>query len=223
MPRLYQYPEHLTRPGRWWYNYGMRALIVLVVCVGLWGIRVPAAWAQSTPSEFFMEEFTFGLLGGLVGGPTLELIYVSTLCREAPNPALCQELGIVAMQLVVYTITLPAGASAGIIIAGSWRGVENSLMGYLLTYTFATVGSLTGWLNAAGIIQVMDFLMLTLGWDLSDYISDIYTFTRVALPILYASFLGTVGFNTNARLRQSPAPLASSALSWRLPLFTVHF
>nr|BAL58605.1 hypothetical protein HGMM_OP2C155 [Candidatus Acetothermum autotrophicum] len=197
----------------------MRVLVGVLVLVAVSGGS--SVFAQSQPGDFFMEEFTFGLLGGLVGGPTLELLYVSTLCREAPNPALCQELGIAAMQLAVYLITLPAGVSAGVIIAGSWRGVENTLTGYLLTYTFATVGSLTGWLNAAGIIQVMDFLMLTLGWDLSDYISDIYTFTRVALPILYASFLGTVGFNTNARMRQASALMA--APSWKLPLFTVRF
>lgn len=192
----------------------MRVLVGVMVCVVLSGGS--GVFAQNQPSDFFMEEFTFGLLGGLVGGPTLELIYVSTLCREAPNPALCQELGIATMQLVVYLITLPAGVSAGVIIAGWWRGVENSLMGYLLTYTFAAVGSVTGWLNAAGIIQVMDFLMVTLGWDLSDYVADIYTFTRVALPILYASFLGTVGFNTNARMHQTSS-------DWKIPLFAVRF
>ncbi len=196
----------------------MRVFVcVLAMVAGGWEV-----FAQSQPSDFFMEEFTFGLLGGLVGGPTLELVYVSTLCREASNPALCQELGIAAMQVVVYLITLPAGVSAGVIIAGSWRGVENTLTGYMLTYAYATVGSLTGWLNAAGIIQALDFLMLTLGWDLSEYISDIYTFTRVALPILYASFLGTIGFNTNARMRQASSSLVA-APSWRLPLFTVRF
>jgi hypothetical protein len=196
----------------------MRVFVcVLAMVAGGWEV-----FAQSQPSDFFMEEFTFGLLGGLVGGPTLELVYVSTLCREASNPALCQELGIAAMQVVVYLITLPAGVSAGVIIAGSWRGVENTLTGYMLTYAYATVGSLTGWLNAAGIIQALDFLMLTLGWDLSEYISDIYTFTRVALPILYASFLGTIGFNTNARMRQESSSRVATP-SWQAPLFTVRF
>jgi hypothetical protein len=193
------------------------------MCIGFVLLGASEIQAQSNPSDFFIEEFTFGLLGGLVGGPTLELIYVSTLCHGAPDLELCQDLGIVTMQIVVYTVTLPLGASAGIIIAGSWRGVESSLFGWFLTYTFATLGSLTGWLNAAGIVEVMDFLMLNLGWDLSKDISDIYTFTRLTLPILYASFLGTVGFNANAAMRQSPSFFSPAELSWSLPIFSLRF
>lgn len=194
----------------------MRLLVSVNICIGLVLLGAPAALAQTQPSDFFMEELTFGLLGGLVGGPTLELIYVSALCREAPNQELCQELGIVTMQLVVYTISLPVGVSVGIISAGFWRGVSGN---WFLTYIFATLGSATGWLNAAGIIKVMDFLMINLGWDLSKDISDIYTFTRLTLPILYAAFLGTVGFNTNATFMTPAMP--SSEFS--LPLFVLHF
>jgi hypothetical protein len=44
----------------------MRVFVcVLVMVAGGWEV-----FAQSQPSDFFMEEFTFGLLGGLVGGPT---------------------------------------------------------------------------------------------------------------------------------------------------------
>jgi hypothetical protein len=190
----------------------------LVACVGLgvcWGAG--EVWGQARPSEFFMEEFTFGLLGGFLGGPTVELVYVTTFCREAPNPELCQGLGFAAMQVVIYTITLPLGASAGIIAAGIWRGVLDTPLDCILTnyciftYLFAMVGSWTGWLNAAGIVKVSEFLMENFGWDLRDEIKDIYTVTRVFLPILYAAFFGTVAFNslvtTSFQIPQVQAPL----------------
>lgn len=203
----------------------MRSLLGIVLCVGFYLAWAPSAQSQQ-PSEFFMEEFTFGLLGGLGGGPTLELIYVSTLCREvseqdAELQELCQGLGLLVVQIVVYGITLPVGTSVGIIIAGSWRGIVSTPPDWLFTYIFATVGSLTGWLNAAGILQIIDFLMLNLGWDLSEYVESIYTFTRVALPILYAAFLGTLEFNIRIQARSLAPQLA--APTWRVPLFTWRF
>jgi hypothetical protein len=95
------------------------ACVVLGVC---WGAG--EVWGQARPSEFFMEEFTFGLLGGFLGGPTVELVYVTTFCREAPNPELCQGLGFAAMQVVIYTITLPARReSQGSSRRRWWRGL----------------------------------------------------------------------------------------------------
>jgi hypothetical protein len=184
----------------------------LVACVVLgvyWGAG--EVWGQARPSEFFMEEFTFGLLGGFLGGPTVELVYVTTFCREAPNPELCQGLGFAAMQVVIYTITLPAGASFGIIAAAWWRGLTSDPGDWIFTYFFTMAGSWTGWLNAAGIVKVSEFLMENFGWDLRDEIKDIYTVTRVFLPILYAAFFGTVAFNslvtTSFQIPQVQAPL----------------
>ena len=183
----------------------MKSLISVVLCVVFSLLWAPAVSAQPQhPSEFFMEEFTFGLLGGLVGGPTVELIYVSTLCREVSTPELqelCQGLGFMVMQLAVYGITLPFGTSFGIIVAGSWRGIVSTPPDWVFTYIFAMAGSLTGWLNAAGVLQVMDFLITKFGWELSKKDKDIiYTITRVVLPILYASFLGTMEFNLRVQL-----------------------
>ncbi len=192
-------------------------LIVVWVGLGiLWSSGV--VFGQPHPSDFFMEEFTFGLLGGFIGGPTIELIYVTTLCREAPNPQLCHGLGFAAMQIGIYTITLPVGASAGIILAGAWRGIGSDLFDWLSTYLFTLVGSWTGWLNAAGIVKVSEFLMENFGWDLN--ITAIYTITRVSMPILWASLFGTVGFNSVAQPRSGPSV---SAPAWKLPLFTVRF
>lgn len=179
-----------------------------------------------------MEEFTWGLLGGLLGGPMVELIYVSTLCSEAPNPELCQELGIVTMRVVVYMIPMPLGVSAGVISAG-WL-VRKVSGNWFLTYIFATAGSLTGLLNAEGVVRVTDFLMASLklteslredfGWspdDIEKAKGLIYTVTRVALPILYAAFFGTLGFNTGATMQ--PAPAALLEAPWSIPLFSLRF
>lgn len=197
-----------------------RSLIVLCVGLGiLWSSGV--VWGQPQPSDFFMEEFTFGLLGGFIGGPTIELIYVTTLCREALDPELsklCHGLGFAAMQVAVYTITLPVGASAGIIFAGAWRGIKSDLLDWLSTYVFAMVGSWTGWLNAVGIVKISELLMENLGWSLN--VTAIYTMTRVSLPILYAALFGTVGFNSVAQPSLRPS---MSARTWRLPLFTIRF
>ncbi len=199
----------------------MRVFVCVLVAVavfGGWGVL-----AQSQPSDFFMEEFTFGLLGGFLGGPTVELVYVTTLCREAPNSELCQGLGFAAMQFVIYTITLPVGTSAGIIAAGVWRGVLRSPIDCILThyciftYLWAMVGSWTGWLNAAGIVKVSEFLMENFGWDLRDK-TKIYTITRIFLPILYAAFFGTVAFNSVV-----PPSLQIPKQGWQAPLFTVRF
>lgn len=205
----------------------MKSLVGIVLCAVFCFVWAPMVSAQSQqPSDFFMEEFTFGLLGGLMGGPTVELIYVSTLCREVSAQdtelqELCQGLGFVVMQVVVYGITLPLGTSFGIIIAGSLRGIVSTPPDWIFTYIFAMAGSWTGWLNAAGILKVMDFLMLNLGWDLSEYVESIYTFTRVALPILYAAFLGTMEFNIRIQ-PQSVVPQVEAA-SWRVSLFTWRF
>lgn len=205
----------------------MKSLVGIVLCAVFCFVWAPMVSAQSQqPSDFFMEEFTFGLLGGLMGGPTVELIYVSTLCREVSAQdtelqELCQGLGFVVMQVIVYGITLPLGTSFGIIIAGSLRGIVSTPPDWIFTYIFAMAGSWTGWLNAAGILKVMDFLMLNLGWDLSEYVESIYTFTRVALPILYAAFLGTMEFNIRIQ-PQSVVPQVEAA-SWRVSLFTWRF
>jgi hypothetical protein len=61
------------------------------------------------------------------------------------------------------------------------------------------------------IVKVSEFLMENFGWDLRDEIKDIYTVTRVFLPILYAAFFGTVAFNwlvtTSFQIPQVQAPL----------------
>lgn len=47
----------------------MRSLKGIVLCAAFWLLWAPTVSAQpQRPSEFFIEEFTFGLLGGLVGG-----------------------------------------------------------------------------------------------------------------------------------------------------------
>ncbi len=164
-----------------------------------------------------MEELTFGLLGGFLLGPTVELIYVTTLCQEAPDPGLCHGLGLVTMQMVIYTFTLPLGASAGVIFAGAWRGIPSDLLDWLSTYVFAMVGSWTGWLNAIGIVKISELLMEHFGWSFD--VTTIYTMTRVSLPILYAALFGAVGFN--AVIAHPSSGL--SAPAWWPPLFTVRF
>lgn len=201
----------------------MKSLIGVVLCAGFCFAWAPMTSAQSQhPSEFFMEEFTFGLLGGLVGGPTVELVYVSTLCREVSTQdtrlqELCQGLGFLVMQIVVYGITLPLGTSFGIIVASSLRGIGSTPPDWIFTYIFAMVGSWTGWINAVGISHVIE-----LGWQLSKKDKDIiYTVTRIVLPILYASFLGTMEFNIRIQSRNFAPQLA--AASWRVPLFAWRF
>lgn len=206
----------------------MRSLKGIVLCAAFWLLWAPTVSAQpQRPSEFFIEEFTFGLLGGLVGGPTVELLYVGTLCREVSTEdkelqELCQGLGFMVMQIAVYGITLPIGTSFGIIVAGSLRGIVSTPPDWIFTYIFAMAGSLTGWLNAAGVLQVMDFLIAELGWNLSKKDKDIiYTVTRIVLPILYASFLGTMEFNIRIQPQSLVPQLAAS--SWRVPLFMWRF
>lgn len=196
--------------------------LLITACVGLailWGSG--EALGQPKPSDFFMEQFVFGLLGGFVGGPIVELIYVTTFCREAPSPelsAFCQDLGLAAMQITVYTLTLPVGASAGIIADGFWRGFSSDPLDWFFIYIYATVGSCTGWLNAVVIVKISELLMENFDWNLN--ITAIYTMTRVSLPILYAAFLGTVGFNW---VVHPSSEASASAPAWRLPLFTVRF
>ncbi len=194
--------------------------LLIVACIGL-GILWSSGEALGQPkaSDFFIEQFVFGLLGGFIGGPTVELIYVTTLCREAPNPELCHGLGLAAMQIVVYTLTLPLGASVGIIADGFWRGVASDPLDWFFIYIYATVGSWIGWLNAVGIVKVSELLMENFDWNLD--ITTIYTITRVSLPILYAAFLGTLGFNWAAQPTSGPSTMSVPA--WQLPLFSVRF
>ncbi|MCS7197592.1 MAG: hypothetical protein NZ930_02750 [Candidatus Bipolaricaulota bacterium] len=180
----------------------MKRWLIGVLCIGLVALWSPA-YGQPKSSDFFMEQFVFGLLGGFLGGPTVELMYVTTLCREAPDPNLCHGLGFAAMQIVVYTLTLPLGASVGIIADGFWRGVVSDPLDWFFIYLYAMVGSWSGWLHAAGMVKVSELLVDTFGWDLN--ITAIYTVTRVSLPILYAALFGTLGFH------------------WQLPLFSARF
>ncbi len=195
--------------------------LLIAACIGL-GILWSSGEAvgQPQPSDFFIEQFVFGLLGGFVGGPTIELIYVTTLCREASDPKLselCHGLGFAVMQVAVYTLTLPLGASAGIIVDGFWRGVTSDPLDWFFTYVYAMVGSWSGWLHAAGIVKVSELLVEHFGWNLN--ITNIYTITRVSLPILYAALSGTLGFNWVAR----PSGSHMSRPAWRLSLFSVRF
>lgn len=187
-----------------------------VIGIGLVGYAQPPA---AQPGDYFWEEFAYGLLGGLVGGPVLEGIYVSSLCRETPDPMLCEGLGIVALRTVVYLVTLPAGVSFGI-FAGGWlfRGVPGNL---LFTYGFATVGSITGLAWAAGIINAMEFFIDSLEWEfLRPWVAPVFTVTRLTFPIFLAALLGTVGFNSDVKMPLSGTPLP---ISFSAPLFEVRF
>ncbi len=198
-------------------------LAVSALCLlGITGISL-VGYAQppaAQPGDYFWEEFTYGLLGGLVGGPVLEGIYVAWLCRQTPDPMLCEGLGIVALRTAVYLITLPGIASLAIIGRGWQRGVDVSLRNVIFTYGFATVGSITGFAWAAGIIKAMEFFMDSMGWEfLREWVAPVFTITRVMFPIFLAALLGTVGFNSDAAMRMPTAlPIRFSA-----PLFEARF
>ncbi|MCS6903385.1 MAG: hypothetical protein NZO41_03810 [Candidatus Bipolaricaulota bacterium] len=197
------------------------------VCAGLCvlgiigGSAVSYAQPPGEPSvSYFWEEFTYGLLGGFVGGPVFEWFYVGLLCSGNPDPALCEGLGLFALRTTIYLITLPGAASVGIVVAGWLRGLEFSPRKVLFTYSFAAVGSLTGFAWAAGIIKTMEFFIEGLGWEfLIPWTEPVFYLTRLSFPIFLAALLGAVGFNTDTDAR-SPTALP---VSFSVPILEIRF
>lgn len=190
--------------------------------MGIIGVGV-GGYAQSPggqPVGYFWEEFTYGLLGGFVGGPVFEWFYVGLLCSENPDPALCEGLGIFALRTTIYLITLPGAASGGIVVAGWLRHVEISPRKVLFTYSFAAVGSLTGFAWAAGIVKTMEFFIESMRWEfLIPWTESVFYLTRLSFPIFLAALLGTVGFNADA---EAHAPTALP-ISFSVPVFELRF
>lgn len=198
-----------------------KLLLVVITLSLLTSGDVLAAPSHPEPSDYFSEEFIYGLLGGAVTGPFFEFFYVGLLCSKAPDPALCEGLGLAAMRIVVYGVTLPLGATVGIVMAGGLRGVDSPLSKWFFTYISAMMGSLTGWLTAAGVVQVMDFLILSFGWDfLRDWIAPASTLTRLVFPVFWAALWGTLVYNIDAKM-SAPPPNLSASVS--VPLLALRF
>ncbi|MCS6937045.1 MAG: hypothetical protein NZ610_03695 [Candidatus Bipolaricaulota bacterium] len=199
----------------------IRAWVVLVVVLGgVVGGGVGGYAQGEPPASYFWEEFTYGLLGGFVGGPVFEWFYVGLLCSENPDPALCTGLGIFALRSAIYLITLPGAASVGIVAAGWLRGVGITPRRVLFTYGFAAVGSLTGFAWAAGIVKTMEFFIESLGWEfLIPWTEPVFYLARLSFPIFLAALLGTVGFNADAEAR----PPTALPLSFSVPIFELRF
>lgn len=172
-----------------------------------------------SPQSFFLEEFLGGTLGALITGPVLTYLLVNSACSGSTNPELCRGVANVQIRPLVFAIAIPPGAILGIWAMGRIDGVEGNV-------TATAMGSLAGGLG--GLLEAF-FVYYGIDWlfspEASDYLasSDAPEYLKfflprlielfrpaevtikegamAALPTMTAAFFGTIGFNTNARLR----------------------
>ncbi len=207
-----------------------RAMSIAIV-LGLWLGGFPLdSWAQAPdqprssqkPEDFFFWEFLGGAVGGALAGPTILEGVLSSLCREAQDPKeaeVCRRGGRVALRPIAYPLLVFAGTTAGILTAGALSGVEGNLVATLIG-SFA--GALGGLVEAFGAWLLLDWLLQPGSEEelispetpefLKRAIPYVIEFLRpyedflkeaamVFFPAITASFWGTLGFNSGARVR----------------------
>ena len=178
--------------------------------------------AGSKAEEFFIWEFLGGAIGGALSSQTVVSELLSSWCKAADDPGLCQRVGRAALRPIAYPLFVFAGTTLSITAVGLMNQVEGNLVA-------ATIGSFAGawgglvealliwsgidWLLSPGREEELispetpEFLKLTIPYIielLRPYEALLKEVAIVFFPTITSAFWGTVGFNVGARIK-SPA------------------
>lgn len=186
------------RKARLWIGLAMVTLVV-------WGMGL-SAFAEPKPSDFLMEEFVGGELGA-IGGGVLGVGMVNVIASITGASSRCDGWeDCLSGALLGVNLGRALGASTGVILAGTERGVEGNIWGaYLATGLWSVVSPI---ILAKTLIKGsrQDELLLL-------------AFLSAAPGIPAA--LATIGYNIGAKLKSDKSKPA--ALSWSLPVVALRF
>ena len=200
------------------------AVMILLVSLALLLPSLPT-WASERPGpkpeDFFIWEFLGGAVGGAVGGQAIVEGLLSSWCKDAEDPTLCQRAGRVALRPIAYPLFVFAGTTTGIVTIGLMNGVEGNWVAAIIGSFAGTLGGLVeafavwyaiDWLLEPGRDQELispetpEFLQRTIPYlieFLRPYEATLKEAAMVFFPTITSAFWGTVGFNSGAQMRAS--------------------
>ncbi len=206
---------------------------LLVIFLTLQAVIEPWAYAQTVqqqparranPQDYFIWEFLGGAFIGATSSRLVVEAILSSWCQDADDPEFCRRSGRVILRPLVYPLLVFVGTTAGIFTVGTLSGVEGNLLGAALG---SLLGTLAGMVEAAAVWAGIDWLFqpgraeeLVSSPDTPPFLKRavplIIEFLRpyegtlkeiavVFFPVVTASYWGTMGFNSGARMRETPS------------------
>jgi hypothetical protein len=174
------------------------------------------------PSDYFMEQWLAGTVGGLMTGPAMERLTIYLYCgpeEENPSPekALCQGVGTIYFRYAFYMIGIPIGVSTAVLLDGLVHDIDGSIGA---TINMSLAGALSGVLVSLLLERMAELFFEKTGLEsLRPWILPVNTLITVFWPPMLSSLMATLAFQSGARMK----PREKLQLNWTVPLFQVRF
>ena len=163
------------------FKIALAGWLIVALVVALASIFEEPALAQNrepSPGDYFFLEFLAGVGGAFVGG-----ISGGILVQKMVTSKEVEEEEAAVMTLVGVGAGLAAGATMGVVVAGSLLGVNGNLL-------FAPLGAILGVVNAFGIIY----------WQEVQEGREFSPILRAALVLGAPAFGAAAGYNIGAKM-----------------------
>ncbi len=200
--------------------------IALSLLVGFGFCESDAAEPTRNPSDYFVEQWMIGTVGGLLTGPVMEHLTLSIYCgpeEENPTPekAICQGLGTLFFRTVFYVVGIPIGVSAGVILDGWVHGLNGSISATVIMSIFGS----TSWMLWA--------LVLNLGADyigqqpqfesLKPWVDPFKTLVTIFWPTVMTSLMATLTYESSATAKPASSAENRPQLGWTVSVLHFRF
>jgi hypothetical protein len=194
----------------------------------LWGYCPLTALAQEvarTPSDYFVEQWLAGTVGGLITGPAMERLTIFIYCGpEEENPstekALCQGFGTIVFRTIFYVVGIPLGVSTAVILDGWVHGINGSIGA---TISMSITGAISWVLWATVLNWGIDQLAERPGYEfLIPWVEPVKTLITIFWPTMMTSLMATLAFESGATFKKQKTA-ESLQLHWTMPVFSIRF
>ena len=181
----------------------------VLIILGLCSVSGMAAETPLSPSDYFLEQWLVGTIGGFITGPVMERVAVLAYCgpeEEKPSEekVICQGYGTLLFRVIFYTIGIPIGVSTGIILDGWMRKIDGNA-GAAITMSIAGGAS---WMVWAFVLNIgTDYLVQQPGLEyLKPWAEPFKALVTVFWPTIMTSFMATLAYQSGAKFQDEKAP-----------------
>ncbi len=205
-------------------SFSLFAIFFVTAICGFFALPAQADEARQ-PSDYFMEQWLAGTVGGLLTGPAMERLTVFLYCgpeEENPSPekALCQGVGTIFFRYAFYVVGIPVGVSTAILLDGLVHGINGSIGA---TINMSLAGALSGVLVALLLDRMAELFIERTGFDfLLPWIQPINTLITVFWPPMLSSLMATLAFESGAKFKDEKLS-AKMHWNWTAPVFQIRF
>jgi hypothetical protein len=210
-------------------SVGKRSLIaagLLSAIVALTAMPSAAQERERTPSDYFVEQWLMGTLGGFITGPIMERVAILIYCgpedeRPSEEKVICQGFGTLIFRTIFYVVGIPVGVSAGVLLDGWIHGIAGNVWAAI---TVSALNSVS-WMTWAFVLnQGADYLAQQPGLEpLQPWVEPFKALVTVFWPTMMTSFMTTAAYHIGAKFKDERAAATARAsrwsLRWSVPLF----